>query len=61
MPEKPNIKKAAWGSVGPSKMVTLRMPIELIEKLDAASARLGISKTAIICRACLESLDGGSK
>ena len=55
---KPNqeIKKAAWGSVGPSKMVTLRMPLDLIEKLDAASARLGISKTAIICRACLESL-----
>jgi len=32
-----------------SRMVSLRMPLTLIKKLDQASSALGISKTAIIC------------
>lgn len=59
MPEskKPKIKKAAWGSVGPAKMVSLRMPVELIEKLNAASKQRGISKNQIIVAACLREVE----
>jgi len=56
---KTKIKRAAWGTCGESKMVTIRMPLELIEKLNAASKRLGLSKNQIICSACLEKLEGG--
>ena len=56
---KMKIKRAAWGTCGASKMVTIRMPLELIEKLNAASKRLGLSKNQIICSACLEKLEGG--
>jgi len=56
MTKKTKIKRAPRGSVGPSKMVTIRMPLELIEKLNAASKRLGLSKNQIICSACLEKI-----
>jgi predicted DNA-binding protein len=54
---KTKIKRAAWGTCGESKMVTIRMPLELIEKLNAASKRLGLSKNQIICSACLETIE----
>jgi predicted DNA-binding protein len=53
---KNQIKKAAWGSVGPAKMVSLRMPIDLIEKLNAESKGRGVSKNQIIVAACYEAL-----
>jgi len=59
MTKKTKIKRAPRGSVGPSKMVTIRMSLDLIEKLDEESKRLSLSKNQIICSACLEKLEGG--
>lgn len=56
---KTKIKRAPRGSCGPSKMVTIRMPLDLIERLKEASEKMGMSKNQIICAACLEKLEGG--
>ena len=60
MKKKAHIKRAEYGSLGETKMATFRLPVTLIEKLDKASKRLGISKTAIICD-CVKEMKGNEK
>ena len=53
MTDKPQARhRAAYRSQGVTKMVSIRMPVALIEKINAKSAECGVSKNQFICNAC---------